>query len=178
MQQDLLIRLNFISYGGVHYVKVAACLYSSTLACKCYHHIGIKTSTAIRQLRHLPNAWSLPEWKSFRRLRSPLSISWTSDTSVRKECWIGAACAPFVSPPGGLAFSFITLEKNKQTKNITSCFHFPWESECKISVHLGIENEMENKYYMFQLLHLSLKYRSPVCLKAKEQHHYLDSLIL
>lgn len=55
-----------------------------------------------------PNAWSLPEWKSFRRLRSPLSISWTSDTSVRKECWIGAACAPFASPPGGLAFSFIT----------------------------------------------------------------------
>lgn len=35
--------LNFISYGGVHYVTVAACLYSSTLAWKCYHHIGIKT---------------------------------------------------------------------------------------------------------------------------------------
>lgn len=39
----------------------------------------------------LPNACSFPEWKSLRRLRRPLSISCTSDTSVRKECWMTGA---------------------------------------------------------------------------------------
>lgn len=76
----------------------------------------------------LPNAWSFPEWKSFRRFRSPFSISWTSDTSVRNECWIGADCAPLFSGPSGLALSLMPLGRS-QTFKIMMKFSF-WPQAC------------------------------------------------
>lgn len=68
----------------------------------------------------LPNACSFPEWKSLRRLSRPFSISCTSETSVRKECWIVGAAWPWVwlalapKPRRCLDLSLTPLEKDKQ----------------------------------------------------------------
>ena len=96
----------------------------------------------------LPNAWSFPEWKSFKRLRRPLSISWTSETSVRKECCIGVDWAPLPSPPWGLAFSFVTLLKgcNKKINCIWLSLFFSGCSRfSKISELNGISIKMRHK---------------------------------
>lgn len=68
----------------------------------------------------LPNACSFPEWKSLRRLSRPFSISWTSDTSVRKECWTTGAWAWFwldlpAEPKWCLDLSRTPLEENQQS---------------------------------------------------------------
>lgn len=62
-----------------------------------------------------PKACSLPEWKSLRRLRSPSSISLTSETSVRKECCRGEDWATLLGPAGwgALGFSLCGLSDEK-----------------------------------------------------------------
>lgn len=88
-------------------------------------------------LSKLPNACSFPEWKSLRRLSRPFSISCTSDTSVRKECWmIGAAWLWFwlalpPRPAWYLGLSLIPLENDKQgqysqSKGMISIIKLPW----------------------------------------------------
>lgn len=73
----------------------------------------------------LPKAWSLPEWKSLRRLRRPPSISLTSETSVRKECCRGEDCTTLLGPAGwgALGFSLWGLGKRQETQLCLKFLH-------------------------------------------------------
>lgn len=65
-----------------------------------------RTCSSCSKEHTLPKACSLPEWKSLRRLRSPSSISLTSETSVRKECCRGEDWATLLGPAGWGALGF------------------------------------------------------------------------